>query len=223
MFFLTWFSFPFTIRDQNCLTSSVSVAFHGPIHSGGKWERQFWLECDMGSTFPYDLVFLVFHSSFREKNCLISSVIVASPLTNSEADPFRRKIRRRFWLECEEGWSLAFLHPPSHSSLPRCFRVLFVRVCVCVCGLVCASLRAAQHFVTTISSASGDDIVWRRSKWSHISRLFFSLECFLSFFLSSCRLVFLCDVCASLCVSCGCLNVIGFFVFSSCNQLWLIV
>jgi hypothetical protein len=33
----------------------------------------------------------------------------------------------------------------------------------------------------------------------------------------------LCDVCASVCVPCGCLNVICFFVFSSCNQLWLIV
>jgi len=80
----------------------------------------------------FDVIrFLGFPFIILDRNCLMSSVIVASPLTNSEADPFRRKMRRRFWLECEEGVKPG-LSPPPQSLQPTAL-LQFGCLCVFLC------------------------------------------------------------------------------------------
>jgi hypothetical protein len=116
-----WSSFPFTFRDQNCVMSSVILAFWRPIlvwmyqnsvlpdSFCQKMKRRFWLECDEQSLF---LTWFSFPFTIEDQNCEIWSVNFSILLTNwgwfvahSEANSFQQKMKRWFWLECGK-WSM---------------------------------------------------------------------------------------------------------------------
>ncbi len=238
---IQFFHSPSETRTVRCQT--VIVVFHWPILDEcskipkansfqQKMKRWFWLECDKGSNFFFDMIqFSIHHwrpelsdvecqcsipwtNSFRWKmkktnlarmgqffNMIWFSIHHYRPeLSDVECncsvsvDQFRgssipaeneKSILARMWGGVRPGLSPP---PPSHSSLPRCFSlVVCVCVCVCVCGLVCASsvcLRLSISWPPYLQLLATISFGRAASKWLHISGLFFSSDCFLSFFLS---------------------------------------